>query len=374
MGKKNRSKRTPRPPRRTSSRKRNRTEKGLHDEQFEKYISMSANETSVADKSGNLNCTESHVQTNTEDSPPSSSTADQTDQKESNASDGIESLLTQRTPEVPPDQVSMTPRVDTTTPALSSDSSTPGVMCIGKESRGKSVNLMLELEKAAEIAKENREENDIENSDGNDAATISEKDDTSLDIDPQNSNDTVFLNSLYELHLYHQSNTYECGTAELEKKVSNQEKMIETLVCEKKVLERQVEGYTKEMFEKEQKLKIMADRVKQLENSNNYRKEVARLEMVVEQREVDLRTLEEELKGVKKINIQAEEEKQKAREEQEASMKKELDLTKELEKLNSKIKELEVELKDGKEKVAILEENKTFLLNENTILKNEDKS
>ena len=273
------------------SRKRNRTEESLHEEQFEEFKSMSANETSVADKSGNLNCTDSHVQTNTEDSPPSSSTADQTEvavEEESNASDDIESLLTQRTPEVPPDQVCMTPRDDTQTLALSSDPSTPGGMCIGKESRRNSVNLMMELEKAAEITEENGEENNIEISDGKDAATIS---DSSLDMDSQNSNDAVFLNSLYELHLYNQNNKHESGTAELEKKVCSQEKMIDTLVCEKKVLERQVEGYTKEMFEKEQKLKIMADRVKQLENSNNYRKEVARLEVEVEKREADLRTL-----------------------------------------------------------------------------------
>ena len=182
MGKKNRSKKTtPRPPRRTSSRKRIRTEKGLqydeqfeeymsmspsrkrnrteeslHEEQFEEFKSMSANETSVADKSGNL--TDSHVQTNTEDSPPSSSTADQTEvavEEESNASDDIESLLTQRTPEVPPDQVCMTPRDDTQT-----NSSTPGIKCIGKESRGNSVNLMVELEEAA-LTEESCEKNQI---------------------------------------------------------------------------------------------------------------------------------------------------------------------------------------------------------------------
>ena len=48
-------------------------------------------------------------------------------------------------------------------------------------------------------------------------------------------------------------------------------------------------------------------------------------------------------------------------------------MTEELEKSNIKMKELEVELANGKEKVAILEENKTFLLNENTILKNNAK-
>ena len=378
-------------------RKRTRTAKGsqlLNDEQFEEYMSMSANETSIVDNSGKLNCTESQVQKNTEGSSASScnevvdktsitaSTEDRTEVavEESNTSDDVESMLTQRTPEVPPDQVNKTPRVDSRTPVVSCDSSTLGAISTGRASRGNSVNLMLELEKAAES--ENREKDDIENSESDHAATICEKENASLEVDSNNLNDAVFLNSLYELHLYHQSNINECGTSgseklekleKLETKIDKQKKIIETLVYEKKALEMKVEEYAKNMFQKEQKMKIMADRVEQLENSNNYRKEVARLEEVAEKREGDLRILKEELTGVKKINIQKEDEKHKARKELEASMKRELNMTEELEKSNIKMKELEVELANGKEKVAILEENKTFLLNENTILKNNAK-
>ena len=106
--------------------------------------------------------------------------------------------------------------------------------------------------------------------------------------------DTVFLNNLYELHrLYQQDNFSQCcqHTSELERKVKEQAKTIESLLSIKKEQELQAEKLGQVLFKEEQKLKIMADRVNQLENSNDYRKEVMRLENVVELGEAELKTL-----------------------------------------------------------------------------------
>ena len=377
MGKKNRTQPAKKTPRRTSTRKRNRTEKGsYYDQYFEESEGLTPDQTPLQDKSvketakntedpqqepllkkqrmdvspnvsvshseghASTTCTEDHGRGLVEDT--------------SEDTEGL--IFTQQTPKVLTDRANMTPKIDT--------ASTPEIMCIGRTNRGNSVNLKHELEQA-----EGSSTSD-ENSDGNENTPINENY-VSPEINFNNSTGTLFLNNLYELHLYNQS---KCTDAtELETKVDKQEERIETLVREKKELEIQVEKYGDEMFKKEQKMKIMADRVKQLQNDNNYRKEVTRLEEVVEQREGDLRQLKEELKKSKDINIQAVADKQEVKEELETSMEKERNLIKELEESNIMMEEVKIELEKSKEKVIILEENKTFLLNENTVLKNEVK-
>ena len=267
-------------------------------------------------------------------------------------SDGIEGLLlTQQTPKMLSDRENVTPKGDTI--ASHTETSTPEVVCIGRKKRGNSVNLKLELEQteaAALVSDESSTENHMETIDDYNKALTG------------HDNSVVFLNNLYELHsLYQQNDSNKCCllTAELEKKVSIQKERITTLEAEKERQDIQVEKYANELFLKEQKIKILADRARQLENSNDYRKEVARLEVVVEQGEVKLRTLEEELNGSKERHIQAVEENHVVRKELEASMKKESMMEEEIDKMNNKIKELEADLKNSKEKVAILEENKT---------------
>ena len=174
----------------------------------------------------------------------------------------------------------------------------------------------------------------------------------------------------------------------------------------------QVDKLGKELFQKEQKMKVMADRVKHLENSNNYRKEVTRLEGVVEQREAEIQMIKEELRRSKESNAKIVEEKLKLVRELKASEETKLQKIKALEEAEGKLQRTEVdneeklskikdmeknqeeamkiekaleennnkivtnleeELKKSQEKVAVLEQNKTFILNENTILKNEAK-
>ena len=291
----------------------------------------------------------------------------QLDLESSGRSDGIESILTQKTPQVPTDQTNMTPEVTLTqiTSAVSSEPSTPEIKCIGRRSRGNSVNLMLELEEAASV-EGNCEENRTANNDhvfpGDESGNISAG--------------AVYLNNLFELHGLHQtSNVKECClyTAELENTVLKQREAIETLLYEKKEQEAKMDNYSKQVFQKEQKIKILSDRAKQLENSHSYRKEVERLAGIVEQGEVELKMLQEDLKRSNEGNTQALEEKQKVRNELEASLEKEFNMSKELEVSSKKIKEMKEELKSIQEKMAILEENKSFLLNENVILKNEAK-
>ena len=424
MGKKNRTKKTPQAPQRTSKRKRNRTEKGscydeylngedcadvstkkicLHNksdltsltedhENASKDSQGSFHDTEaeseempLRDKSVNLTAAEDHEQTTNSSQKPSANKEAESvsvGQDEDHAlttytashdgmtvengdtSDGSEALpWTQQTPKVLPDGENVTPN------AAPTDPSTPGVMHIGRKNRGNSVNLMLELEEAETsilVSDENSNGNQKQSPD------INDKNDDAL---PENSS-LAYLNNLYELHSLHKQNNINEGcfyTADLEKKVDQQEKRLATLEREKQEQKVQIEKYAKELFKKEQRIKIFADRVKQLENSNNYRKEVERLQVVVEQGEVEVRSLKEELKGYKEKTYQAVEENHVVKKELQVSMEKKSEITKELEEKKKRIKELEVDLENNKEKMTMLEENKTSLLNANTVLKNEAK-
>ena len=85
---------------------------------------------------------------------------------------------------------------------------------------------------------------------------------------------TIYLNNLFELHYLHQTRSGNGNSAELEKTVEEQKKRIEALLYDKKKEEAELESYGKQLFQKEQKIKILLDRVNQLENTHSYRKEV----------------------------------------------------------------------------------------------------
>ena len=78
--------------------------------------------------------------------------------------------------------------------------------------------------------------------------------------------------------------------------------------------DQQIESLNKNLFDKEQKLKVHSDRIKQLQDQSTYRNEVIRLQGVVETNEVELRALKEDL-STKVIKIQGLEEKLEGKKE-----------------------------------------------------------
>ena len=208
-------------------------------------------------------------------------------------------------------------------------------------------------------------------------------------------------------------------------------KVLTSSSCESQADE--LESLHQLVIKKSQELKIANDRIKQLEDSNSYRKVVTRLEEEMEENkkrkeeiiemlekertekvkligEIEkkneeklelLEVLDKKDKDVKileiekgKVMAELEEEhkekhkalfdKEKGEKELEESNSKMQELKvemrnirenceKELEESNSKMEELQVQMKKIQEEVIILKENKTFLLNENTLLKNEAK-
>ena len=113
------------------------------------------------------------------------------------------------------------------------------------------------------------------------------------------------------------------------------------------------EALKKALYEKSQELKIANDRVSQLQNSNSYRREVARMEEVIEKNESELKCLKDELilKNQKIIAL-----------EESATIFQ--DEIKELKKFQDELIDL------SNKKIVTLEESVTFFLNENTQLKN----
>ena len=204
------------------------------------------------------------------------------------------------------------------------------------------------------------------------------------------------LDNVYEL-LHYPSRI---ERAEMEKTINDHADTIEKLMHERKVQDLQIESLNKRLFDKDQQLKVHSDRIKQLQDQSTYRNEVVRLEGVVETNEVELRAVKEDL-STKVIKIQSLEEKLEGKKERKITFDDQTEKIKLLEvkleqlqemkeNLKSKeeenqqmeeilkqnvieMKEQEEELKINKEKVNILEENKTFLMNENTVLKNEAK-
>ena len=167
------------------------------------------------------------------------------------------------------------------------------------------------------------------------------------------------------------------------------------MIQEKESLKLHIEKLGTELFQNEQKLKLAANRVEQLEDSDGYRKEVKKLEETVEQGQAQMKIILEE-KQMMIRQLKASDDKNKSNMErleecerklqnkevviqnslktiQDLEMGQEVMINKIEEIENRKIRELEDELKKKQENIAILEENKTFLLNENTILKNEAK-
>ena len=354
---------------------------------------MSAHDPPVSEKSGTVedsviqgsrirNQEESvdHSQMTLNDSQRSVSFEDQK-VTEGHRMGDIQSLLTHQTPEVALGHEYITPLTKTTT----REPSTPTI-CIGRESRRNSVSLMQELEEA-----EGRGDSRAEN-----LSVLGSNCNDTLNKASQCTDDIEFLNNVYELHCLYQPENQCClYTLKLQDKVKEQAITIESLLNEKQEQGTKIDDFSRKLFQKEQQLKIADDRVKQLENSNNYRKEVTRLEGVLEQVETEMRLLKEELTKSKERNNKLQEEKQKLMKEQKASEENNLDRIKELEERERKIiedfgknqelvardlegkanmlKELSEELKKSQNKISILEENKTFLLNENVTLKNKAK-
>ena len=258
MAKKKRTKKTPRT---TSSRKRTKTEKGsYYDEYFTESTGMTIDNPSLIDRSVFNGCEDNSqgrivegsstslvikevTSVSINDECQAKSTFQLEDGRKSD--DGMGSLtqstpdmgsLTQCTPDVLSDDQNVTPKL----PHIVHCSESTPIVGIGRENKVNSVNLKQELERAEErIYNENR----------------------TVEHTNQHT-DTLLLNNVYELHILHQqNNTNQCceNRAELEKKVEEQAKTIESLLYKRKEQELQAEKLGQELFQKEQK--IMSDRV-----------------------------------------------------------------------------------------------------------------
>ena len=183
-------------------------------------------------------------------------------------------------------------------------------------------------------------------------------------------------------------------TTELEKAIDEHVNTINKLLQKQDTHELLIEDLKKKLFNKDQQLKIMSDKVNQLQNTNAYRKEVVRLEGLVEEGELKVRRMREEMSSkVNKIEVLEEKQKemkelercleQKKMEELQEKDRQMKGMEENLSMQVEKIKELEWKYEEGlkiqedhqnnQEKIKILEENQTHLMNENTILKNEAK-
>lgn len=406
MARHSNKKKSKKTPRRASERKRRRTEKGsYYDEYFEQstgiFIDPSIADRSVLNLSGEAVIVDGQ---NTDSSLKSLSNAEGEGELVNNTcastpvedqvDGGIELMLTRETPNVLSDHGCVTPVMrGMQTESLSSTSPTSGA-----ESRRNSVNLMLELEQAQ------AEQLCADTHTNSSCLTFEHHSNTLPETLTKGTDDTVLLNNIYELHRqYEMKNNHQCcqHAMELEETVKEQVKTIESFMCKRAEQELKIEALSKELFLKEQKLKIVEDRVNQLENSNNYRKEVTRLEGVVEQEEAKLRASEEDLRRSKERNLQIQKDLEEEKQNKEKELKegerrmqsievelqnklkliqdhekievKMLEMGRKLEKKAKKMDELMVELNSTQEKVATLEENNAFLLNENVKLKNEAK-
>ena len=223
-----------------------------------------------------------------------------------------------------------------------------------------------------------------------------EKEEEDVTVDDDNHHSWKLLSNVYELLHYRDNVVHGADTTELEKAIDQHVETINSLLHEKSKHELQIDGLQKSLFQKDQQLKIMADRVKQLEDSSSLRNEVVRLEAVLEQRDLEIRNLNEDL-STKVEKIKALEERQVVMTELKTNSKKQtlkikeleeqlgrikdpeesgeemLELKEVLEDYDSRLDAQEEELRNYLEKVRILEENKMYLMNENTILKNEAK-
>ena len=179
------------------------------------------------------------------------------------------------------DHRNATPMVDSgsTTP-LCSDLSTPVIMCTGRENRRSPISLKLELEQAL-LASSQEKSSYVINNENNDP----------LHKEPvlHQDSDTVLLNNIFELHNIYRSEICNSNSADLVAKIEEQGKAIRSLEREKETQKIYVEKLGAELFQKEQKLKIAADRVKQLENTDGYRREVERLEELVEKGKAEMK-------------------------------------------------------------------------------------
>ena len=151
------------------------------------------------------------------------------------------------------------------------------------------------------------------------------------------------LSNVYEL-LHYRDNVKpnDVETVELEKIIDQHVDTINNLLHGKNRHEQEIDILKDKLFQKDQELKIMADMNKQLQDSGVYRKEVVRLESVLEKGELEIRAAKEDL--ITKVNrIQV----------LEDNLKNEYE--------NSKKQNHEMELLRG---------NLSNLLDENTVLKN----
>ena len=193
--------------------------------------------------------------------------------------------------------------------------------------------------------------------------------------------------------------------SDLEKAIDEHINTINTLLHKQNIWETRTDALTKTLFEKEQQLKLMGDKIRQLQDSNSYRKEVVRLERVLEEGETELRIAKEDLniktskidQNLKSItelkeDLERKEEKVKKLEEEnygrseleeyikrkdqrivelEEKLEGALKLEGVAEQKDVSIKELKENLVNALEKIKTLEANQTFLMNENAILKSE---
>ena len=125
------------------------------------------------------------------------------------------------------------------------------------------------------------------------------------------------------------------------------------------LMSKQLSDKDDQLFQKVNQLKLANDRIVQLQNDNTYRKEVVRLEGFIEKKEIEIKTLNEQVESKdNKFNVLNEKNILLASENK--SLKDAI-----TEKEND-IESLKKELKDISHSIGVLEENKIFLMDENS--------
>ena len=252
--------------------------------------------------------------------------------------------------------------------------STATPLGVGRQ-RSLSLNLNLSLKEELELATStDTSSNVVENT--SEKTVRSDLPESGVEIDTdhvdnkeQLSNDKLevdhqswkILSNVYDL-LHYRDNAH----VELEETINQHVNTINTLTHEKNKQDMQIDSLSKRLFLQDQEMKVMADEIKQLRDTSTYRKEVKRLEETLERDELEMRAMQEDLNSkVNKIHF--------LEKECKASLAEKLEIEEVLKQNNIKIKEKDEELRSNLDKVKILEDNKIFLMNENTILKNEAK-
>ena len=166
---------------------------------------------------------------------------------------------------------------------------------------------------------------------------------------------------------------FESTIVELKGAIEEHKFTINYLLKEQKQHQEKHDLLLENLHRKDEELKKALDQVTQLRNTNDYRKEVVRLEESMGEREIEIRSMKEELR--------TKEEKIQMLEERNKQMIIDIEVLNDGDRVNTlNINEKEKELKSIRddlenrlEHIRVLEENKIFLMDENMVLKNSAK-